>query len=320
MPPELSFRRALPTEVEALRALTERASGSHGYDVEFMRMMADDIATGITAEAIVRDTFMVAEIGGRMAGFAHLMPIDRPDTVYLEDLYVAPERQGQGIGRALFEWALSEAGARGYAWLEWDSDPNSAAFYRKMGGEQIGENHSTLRRDRLIPKFRRATGSRSSPGESVGLRQALPADADLLTAICRRAKASHGYDDDFMAVVWDDMVVTAEQITRETVMVAEIDGVAVGFAHLMPLDDPHAICLENLFIEPDQQGRGVGRVLFEWALREAGRLGFAWLEWQSDPNASVFYEKLGATLVSETESATFPGRMIPTFRKATANT
>ena len=161
MHPPLAFRRAQPDEVEALRDLCYRAKGSHGYDAEFMRHMAEDIATAITAELIARDTFMVAEIAGRMAGFAHLMPIDRPDTIYLEDLFIEPDCQGQGVGRALFEWALAEAGARGYAWLEWDSDPNAAAFYERMGGEQIGRTESSFRAGRFIPKFRLAAGAQA---------------------------------------------------------------------------------------------------------------------------------------------------------------
>ena len=157
MPPELTYRRAAPTEAQALCELTVRAKGSYGYDAEFMWHVELDVAAEITAEAIARDTFMVAEIDGRMVGYAHLMPVDRQDTIYLEDLYIEPDSQGKGVGQALFEWALTEAAARGYAWLEWDSDPNAAPFYIKMGGEQIGENESDFRPGRMIPKFRRPT-------------------------------------------------------------------------------------------------------------------------------------------------------------------
>lgn len=156
MPPEISFRQATPDEADDLRALSIRSKQSHGYDESFMRLLVDDFANVITAEIIARDTFQVAEIEGRVVGFTHLMAIDRPETVYLEDLYVEPDGQGLGVGRALFNWAVEEAGRRGYAWLEWDSDPNAAPFYRKMGGEQISEQKSTLVEGRFIPKFRLA--------------------------------------------------------------------------------------------------------------------------------------------------------------------
>ena len=163
MSPSLTFRRALPEEVDALRALTFRSKASHGYDSEFMQHMADDLAAEITAEVIARDTFMVAEIEGRTVGFARLMPVNRPDTVYLEDLFIEPDAQGMGVGRALFEWALAEARDRGYGWLEWDSDPNAAAFYERMGGERIGETESSFRPGRMIPKFRMSTNGVTAP-------------------------------------------------------------------------------------------------------------------------------------------------------------
>lgn len=311
----LTLRRAVPVEVEALRGLTYRAKASHGYETELMRRLAADIDQAISAEVIAQNTFMVAEVDGRIAGFAHLMPIERPDTIYLEDLYIEPDMQGMGLGGALFGWALREAGERGFAWLEWDSDPNAVGFYERMGGETIGENESTLWGGRKIAKFRLAT----SPRPAITFREAVQKDADLLTAICRRAKASHGYDEAFMAAVWDDMVMPAELIARDTVMVAEIEGREVGFAHLMPIDRPDTIYLENLFIEPDTQGLGVGKALFNWALTEAEARGYAWLEWDSDPNAAAFYEKVGAERIRDTESGAFPGRMFPTFRMATGS-
>jgi GNAT superfamily N-acetyltransferase len=159
----LTIRPAVPEEADALSALCRRAKASHGYSDEFMRLLMADGDMVIAAEAIVRDTFVVAEIEGRTVGFAHLMPVDRPDTIYLEDLFIEPDVQGQGVGRALFKWALTEAGARGYAWLEWDSDPNAAAFYERLGAEKIGENQSTLIDGRMIPKVRMPTGIAQIP-------------------------------------------------------------------------------------------------------------------------------------------------------------
>jgi GNAT superfamily N-acetyltransferase len=155
------LRRARPDEADALQALCRRAKQSHGYDDAFMELVFAEDALGITPDAIARDPFMVAEIDGRVAGFAHLLAGDQPDAITLEDLFIEPDAQGQGIGRILFEWARSEAGQRGYAWLEWESDPNAARFYEKVGGEQIGESESTLVSGRMIPKFRIATAPES---------------------------------------------------------------------------------------------------------------------------------------------------------------
>jgi GNAT superfamily N-acetyltransferase len=159
MRPTLTIRDALPDEADDLGALFRRAKQSHGYDDAFMQALVDIGDFVIDPGLIARNPFRVAEIEGRVVGFAHVMPVDRPDTVYLEHLFIEPDAQGMGVGRALFEWALEAARARGYQWLEWDSDPNAAAFYEKMGGEKISEEESALIPGRMIPRFRMATGS-----------------------------------------------------------------------------------------------------------------------------------------------------------------
>lgn len=156
MAANLSLRPARVDEAGMLTALVRRSKASHGYDAAFMEQLIGD--TRILAEQIAAEPMMVAERAGRVVAFAHLMPVDMPDTIYLENLYVDPDVQKVGVGRMLFEWALAEAARRGYAWLEWDADPNAAAFYRRMGGIQISESESAIFPGRKIPKFRKATG------------------------------------------------------------------------------------------------------------------------------------------------------------------
>ena len=160
-PPGFTFRPATPDDSAVLTEITFRAKASHGYDEAFMSQILDDMV--IPADTIGRDTMMIALAGGRALGFAHLMPIDREDTIYLENLYIDPDAQGLGVGRALFDWALDEARRRGYAWLEWDSDPNASEFYVKMGGVKIGETESATFPGRVIPKFRKATVLEPAP-------------------------------------------------------------------------------------------------------------------------------------------------------------
>jgi GNAT superfamily N-acetyltransferase len=154
----LTLRPARVDEAGALTDLVRRAKASHGYDAAFMEQLIGDMV--IPTEQIAAEPMMVAVLAGRIVGFAHLMPVDRPDTIYLENLFVEPGAQKTGVGRALFVWALAEAGRQGYRWLEWDSDPNAAAFYVKMGGVQISETESPIFAGRMIPKFRKATDKR----------------------------------------------------------------------------------------------------------------------------------------------------------------
>jgi GNAT superfamily N-acetyltransferase len=84
-------------------------------------------------------------------------------------------------------------------------------------------------------------------------------------------------------------------------LIAEDGGQPVGFALFFHnfstfLAQP-GIYLEDLFVEPEQRGKGVGRALLvrlaQIAVeRDCGRLEWAVLDWNKD--AIAFYERLGA--------------------------
>ena len=112
----------------------------------------------------------------------------------------------------------------------------------------------------------------------------------------------------------DEVVMTEEKLTdslfgerryAET-LIAQDDGEAVGFALFFHnfstfLAQP-GIYLEDLFVVPEQRGRGVGRALLERLAQVAvdrgcGRLEWAVLDWNKD--AIKFYERLGAKPNSE---------------------
>jgi len=149
----------------------------------------------------------------------------------------------------------------------------------------------------------------------VELSPARPEHAAFLSELTYRAKASHGYDTAMMEIVGADCGVSPEHISPDTTMLAVENDIILGFAHLQQVDIPDTIYLEDLFIEPTAQGRGIGKLLFAWAEQQAVTLGYTWLEWESDPNAAPFYEKVGGTKIKEVESDNIPGRMIPIFHK-----
>ena len=74
--------------------------------------MLDDYAA-VIAEHIVH----VARDGGRIGGV--LVLIEKPDgTILFDNIAVAPDAQGSGLGRRLMDFAEAEAARRGYARLD----------------------------------------------------------------------------------------------------------------------------------------------------------------------------------------------------------
>lgn len=80
--------------------------------------------------------------GDELAGYAclywHFSSTRAVETVLMNDLYVAGDRRGQGIGRALIEASAEVASKRGAHHLEWSTRPNNETarrLYDKTGAE-----------------------------------------------------------------------------------------------------------------------------------------------------------------------------------------
>mgnify|MGYP000950988430 FL=1 len=70
----------------------------------------------------------------------------------IQRLYVLQEFQGQGIGRALFEYALQlaqESGA-GWVWLGvWEKNFKAQKFYAKYGFEKFSQHAFRVSQDKV---------------------------------------------------------------------------------------------------------------------------------------------------------------------------
>ena len=67
--------------------------------------------------------------------------------------------------------------------------------------------------------------------------------------------------------------------------------------------------LEDLWLDPNAIGSGLGRRLFDHALATAATLGMSSLLIESDPNAEGFYLAMGAARIGQRASAS--GRLLP---------
>jgi GNAT superfamily N-acetyltransferase len=100
------------------------------YQTTFARLLGDD----------PRDfTCLVAEQGGRLIGLTHYLSHRHAwkveEVIYLQDLYVDPDRRGTGAGRALIEAVYAAADAAGTPtvyWLTQDFNTQARQLYDRI--------------------------------------------------------------------------------------------------------------------------------------------------------------------------------------------
>ncbi len=147
---------------------------------------------------------------------------------------------------------------------------------------------------------------------NVRVRTALPGEEALLTELCMRSKAHHGYDADFMAQCAPVLEVKGQDIAAGRVWVAQCKGPIVGTVAITPEGDGEAE-LDRMFVEPDVIGSGVGKALMRRAVKESRSIGVKKLMILADPNAAAFYERCGAVHVGDEPSDAIPGRRLPRY-------
>ena len=146
----------------------------------------------------------------------------------------------------------------------------------------------------------------------MSIREALPSEHEAISQLAFKSKASNGYSPSFMEACRAELTYSEAQIRSERYhfMVAEERKAVVGFIALEEVTK-NECSIEALFVEPNQKGRGIGRLLLQKGLEWAVSNHFASMHIQSDPGATAFYEASGAQQVGTTPSGSIPGRVLP---------
>ena len=146
----------------------------------------------------------------------------------------------------------------------------------------------------------------------ISIRKAKPGEAPSLTALCVRSKAHWGYDAEFMRRCVPSLTVSEQSIADGRVLVATDEtGRAVGTASVMQDGDDAELGL--MFVDPAAIGGGIGRALFDEAIKLARRLGYRRMTILADVNAAPFYERMGARFLHDAPSDAIPGRTLPFY-------
>jgi GNAT superfamily N-acetyltransferase len=134
-----------------------------------------------------------------------------------------------------------------------------------------------------------------------------PDEGQRLRDIAIAAKSHWGYDVQ-RVTEWAAMGdFSAAGLRQKHVHVAEVDGRAVGWA---ATDDRGEVCwLDDLWIEPAWMGRGIGALLFRHGATDGRARGAVRMEWEAEPHAIGFYERMGGRYLRDSEPGVW-GRVI----------
>ena len=104
---------------------------------------------------------------------------------------------------------------------------------------------------------------------------------------------------------------------RGVIETLKLNGEIVGFYTLkvhFPSEDWFEHELGHLFVKAGLQSHGYGTLLFKRAVAIARSKGWEKLEWLSDPDAEIFYLKMGATITDHCENLLNPDVDLPVFK------
>ena len=111
-----------------------------------------------------------------------------------------------------------------------------------------------------------------------------------------------------------ELTVTETAIVENTVAVCVSGDEILGFYRLIVAGEEAEVA--DCFVSPDAQRQGVGAALMAHLKHAARAAGAKRLELQSDPHAEPFYEAMGFTTFSKSESDSIPGRYLPLMEMA----
>ena len=139
---------------------------------------------------------------------------------------------------------------------------------------------------------------------AVGIRPGRASDAAALSDVARKAKALWEYPAEWLEAWRADLTLSAADVDRMIVRVAEANGEIVGFGAAARMDRGWEVA--HLWVLPSHGRRGIGGRLLSSIAREARLQGARRLEIQADPHTVAFYESAGAKRVG-TVPAPMPG-------------
>jgi ribosomal protein S18 acetylase RimI-like enzyme len=269
------LRAATDADAEAAAALVIAADIAEVGEVDYSLADLKD-EWGAHGFDLTRDAAIVEDEHGIAIGYAHFRD---SDVLAVVD----PQRDGEGAGTALLDWAEARGRERGHERLGQaigHMAHSGAALLQSRGWVKV-RSYWRLQRD-------------AAPGEPepAGLRPLTDADAPTLYAIHEAAFASRPEYDGSTEEAWTRREFGAYNLDHGLSRVADN-----GFALARRWQDG-VVYVPLLAVHPDAAGQGLGSRLLQGVFAAAGNAGWRQVQLMvasDNPNALRLYERVGMT-------------------------
>lgn len=134
------------------------------------------------------------------------------------------------------------------------------------------------------------------------VEKALNSDHKTLTEITKKSKAYWGYSDEQIENWSEFLTVTPIYIDTNGVYKLTIEKKLAAYYSFL-YEDEKTVKLDNLFVLPEYIGKGFGKFLMRHFLLEMDKTSVNKIILNSEPNAELFYAKLGFVKTGEIETS-----------------
>ena len=157
--------------------------------------------------------------------------------------------------------------------------------------------------------------------ENIIIQKAEKKDETLLTKIAFKAKKHWNYPKYYYQIWKDELTITKDYIFQNIVFKAQFENEIIGFYSIVENKDDFwsgevfvqkGYWLEHIFVLPEYHHKGIGKLLIDHAEQVAKERRIERLLIFVDPYARGFYDKVGATFLTDSKSS-IPGRLIPIY-------
>lgn len=137
-------------------------------------------------------------------------------------------------------------------------------------------------------------------------------DSNDLTELTIRSKSHWGYSAEQINKWKDDLTIYSEYIDQNEVYKLLNEDQLIGYYSYLRIEDK-IVKLDNIFLEPDFIGKGLGKVMMNHFIKKVKEKGYETITLDAEPNTEKFYQNLGFKVIGRLESS-IPNRFLPIMK------